>query len=536
LQFSAETKAPPDEIYLSVLQWKGVAFAHQYQRRLQAVVPAVFAELREAALGKFDRREEVQQRLVGQRPEVAIALKAVTPEDLRKALPPDAVFIDFVEFSTYSRTRKGPDIRWQGEMRMAAFVVRRGQPTDFIDLGPSRTIAQAVQDWRVSIGVEKKPTEGIENELQPPSGVALPWHSPGLELQRLLWRPLRKAIGGAKLLLVSPDGSLSGFPFAALPTEDKEPESYLIRRCPIALVPTPQLLPQYLSDQPAKSVPPPSLLLVGDINYEAPPGVPRQAPSPVTARDLDVVFRNVETWPNMKDEVKRIGDQFRTAFPKVEPTVLDRDNATEQAFRDRAPGKRFIMLSTHGGYAGDKLYLDAESKSTDRKISLSFEMDLSAELIGPNPWQTCGIALTGANRGSKAGRDRVVSPFTDDGILTGMEIADLNLAGTDLVMISNCETGVGLSVAREGMVSVQRAFQVAGVRTTIATHWKVRGGTSLELTTAFFRNLWGKDSLGKMEALRQAQLQILDGGWGDSNNPRHWAAWSLSGHPGAAVR
>lgn len=124
---------------------------------------------------------------------------------------------------------------------------------------------------------------------------------------------------------------------------------------------------------------------------------------------------------------------------------------------------------------------------------------------------------------------------TDDGILTGLEIAELNLTGTDLVLVSNCETGVGLEVVGEGMVSLQRAFQVAGARTVIATYWQVLEGESEQLTTEFFRNLWEKKVPTKLEALRKAQLSILDSGWGDDKNPRHWAAWSLSGYPGRPI-
>jgi CHAT domain-containing protein len=538
VQFTAATRYPADKTYQRVLQWKGAAFARQYQRRLQGLDPGVLAELREAArLGQVDRLEEAQRRLMNRRPEVALALKTPTPEAVRQALPPNAALIDFLEFSAYTRRGKGPGTRWQKQMRMAVFVLRRGQPTVYIDLGPSRPIEQAVHDWRVAIGVDEQRNQSASSSraLSGTVAGALPWYAPGLALRRLLWLPMREAVGDADVLLISADGILSGFPFAALPTEEGQPESYLLRSRQVALVPAAQLLPRYLADEPARSVVPPSLLLVGDVCYDASPGKPLKPRSPVTGRDPAVVFRtSLRHLAKSKDEVKEVGELFAVAFPGATAVLLDRDKATEQAFREAAPGKCFLMLSTHGGYAGNDLFEEPDLDSAHGKVSPTLGMDRWAELVGPNPWQTCGIALTGVNKGSQAVGDLRAPTVTDDGILTGLEVAELQLAGTDLVLISNCETGVGLSVVGEGMVSLQRAFQIAGVRTTVATYWPVRGGTSLDLTGAFFRNLWGQAHMTKLTALQRAQLLILDSGKGDSSNPRHWAAWSLSGHPGAA--
>jgi CHAT domain-containing protein len=97
----------------------------------------------------------------------------------------------------------------------------------------------------------------------------------------------------------------------------------------------------------------------------------------------------------------------------------------------------------------------------------------------------------------------------DDGILTADEIAFLPLGGLDLVTLSACETGLGQVAGGEGLLGIQRAFQIAGTRTTVASLWKVNDDATRVLMGEFYKNLWQK-KLPKIEALRQAQLAMLN--------------------------
>jgi CHAT domain-containing protein len=56
-------------------------------------------------------------------------------------------------------------------------------------------------------------------------------------LRSLLWRPIEKHLGGAKVVLISPDGALARLPFAALP--GRKAGSYLIEDVALAILPTP---------------------------------------------------------------------------------------------------------------------------------------------------------------------------------------------------------------------------------------------------------------------------------------------------------
>src|SRR5204863_1199363 len=107
-----------------------------------------------------------------------------------------------------------------------------------------------------------------------------------------------------------------------------------------------------------------------------------------------------------------------------------------------------------------------------------------------NPMLRCGIALAGANHASQSpGRHPL-----------------LNLQGTELVILSACDSGLGEVKIGEGMMSLRRAFRIAGAETVLASQWKVSDKATSELMIEFVRR-W---SLGKerVQAWREAQLSL----------------------------
>jgi CHAT domain-containing protein len=77
-------------------------------------------------------------------------------------------------------------------------------------------------------------------------------------------------------------------------------------------------------------------------------------------------------------------------------------------------------------------------------------------------------------------------------------------------------------------MGLQRAFQVAGARTTIASLWNVPDKKTGQLMQRFYANLWER-KMSKLEALREAQIWVMRGNGTERLAPYHWAAFQLSG-------
>lgn len=85
------------------------------------------------------------------------------------------------------------------------------------------------------------------------------------------------------------------------------------------------------------------------------------------------------------------------------------------------------------------------------------------------------------------------------------------MAGTERVVLSACETGVGEVHHGEGVLCLRRALSVAGVRSVVMSLWSVPDTATRLLMEDFYRGLLRR-RLGLAEALRRAQLAQLERG------------------------
>jgi CHAT domain-containing protein len=105
-------------------------------------------------------------------------------------------------------------------------------------------------------------------------------------------------------------------------------------------------------------------------------------------------------------------------------------------------------------------------------------------VIGWHPGLLSGLAFAGVNTAPEKRAEG-----EDDGILTATEVAGLDLRDVEMATLSACDTGLGAVAGGEGALGLQRAFQVAGARTTVTSLWKVPDRATKELMIRFYDNL-----------------------------------------------
>jgi CHAT domain-containing protein len=94
-----------------------------------------------------------------------------------------------------------------------------------------------------------------------------------------------------------------------------------------------------------------------------------------------------------------------------------------------------------------------------------------------------------------------------------------------LVILSACDSGTGEVKIGEGVMSLRRAFRIAGAQTVLASHWKVSDNATRQLMTEFIRR-W-RSGEPRAKAWREAQLSLLHSK--EFANPYFWAAFTLTG-------
>jgi CHAT domain-containing protein len=100
-----------------------------------------------------------------------------------------------------------------------------------------------------------------------------------------------------------------------------------------------------------------------------------------------------------------------------------------------------------------------------------------------NPLLRSWLTLAGFNRRASG---------NDDGVLTAMEVAGMNLWGTKLVALSACETGVGEVKNGEGVYGLRRALVLAGSETQVMSLWRVSDKGTSELMIEYYKRCSGK--------------------------------------------
>ncbi len=211
--------------------------------------------------------------------------------------------------------------------------------------------------------------------------------------------------------------------------------------------------------------------------------------------------------PGTKVELDGISKILKTAGFTAD--MKQEKEASEKNLKAiRAPA--LMHIATHGYFLAD----------TD--IGKGNSLGVDAENAKDNPLLRSGLILANPT-GKKQDTTRIDFGSTDNGVLTAYEAMNLDLEGTDLIVLSACETGLGDVRAGEGVYGLQRAFLVAGANALIMSLWKVDDAATQQLMTNFYTN-WTKSG-NKFKAFKLAQQQLMV----KYKDPYYWGAFVMMG-------
>lgn len=213
--------------------------------------------------------------------------------------------------------------------------------------------------------------------------------------------------------------------------------------------------------------------------------------------------------PGTKVEIEEIEKLAITKNWKVKTHLGD--EAIEEAVK-AVKSPRLLVLATHG------FFLDDIQMTRDARQSIS-GMD-KAKLSG-NPLLRSGLYLSGAEKTINADSSRNLK--RDNGILTALEVLNMNLDNTELVVLSACQTGLGVMKNGEGVYGLQRAFLIAGAKSVVMSLWSVNDNSTKDLMVSFYDKWFSGTE--KHNAFKQAQLEIMK----KYKHPYYWGPFVMVG-------
>ena len=437
-------------------------------------------------------QEELEEELAKRSSDFAQAIQPVTLARVQRELNAGDVLVEWTRFTPVN-PRKPPEERAPAETRYAAYLITRKAVPVVVDLGLAATIEQAIQR--------------LLSRLSTPFGDIKPKESH--DLFNLVMKPLMQTMiklqGPSGRLFLSPDGALNLVPLAALLDDHGR---FLGERYTLNYVTSGRDLLRLGSKEVVQ--PRQGIEVFAAPAYDEPgdeTSLARTQPHPASVEERGEQRRSgFEALPGTATEAALLQRLLR-----LDPDQIATGTRASKAHIKSLTGPKILHIATHAFFLEDEPQVDI---STSRGRHRGFESaGPSAFPAREDPLLRAGLALAGANLRSQDGED--------NGILTAAEFAQLDLQGTQLVVLSACETGTGEISNGEGVYGLRRAVVLAGARSQLVSLWKVSDEATAQLMGEYYRRL--KIGEGRAQALRSAQ-EVLRADPATAH-PYYWATF-----------
>ncbi len=429
--------------------------------------------------------DDLESALSSASAEFRVQSEPVTMAKVQAALPRDSALVEFVRYCRFDVRLAQP---WQEERYVAYLLIPNGPP-QWVALGAAAPIEAEVDSVLATMHGDAS-LRTTKAALQ--------------RLDALVLAPIRARLPDRRHLILAPDGELNLVPFEAL----VDPQGhYMLDQYLVSYVTTGRDLLHFTIPHRSRSS---AVIMAG----------PDYGPMPQPGKSATAWFAPLA---RARAEATALQRYFPT------PPVTG-EKATKSALA-ALTGPAMLHMATYGFYARD-----ANARSTppvptasvppasaapaSSAILAQHNRAPSVTVFDGDSWllpppryldpadglDRAGLAMAGANRGA-------------DGIVTAREIARFDWWGTQLVVLSACETRAGAVRPSDGVYSLRRALVLSGAESQVVSLWSPSDSSARELMAEYYGELMR--GVGRAEALRQAKLRLMrQTGYG---HPYYWA-------------
>lgn len=419
----------------------------------------------------------------------------LTLSEIASGLLPHSALLDFIEYRRTDFT--AGNSQWK-EHRYAVYLTfpLTGNSTNIVvervDLGEAAPINDniALVCRRMSAGQYAAPD--LSAALQ--------------QLHALVYAPIARYLTNTSHLIICPDGQLSRVPFEILPVG----KNFLVEEKTVSYITSGREIARL--SKPGKHSGRSRSVVMGNPDFDRSLASPHRSVSDVQLAAAPAVLSPLtrhfdslkfQPLPGAEAEARSIA----SILGKDTKLYLGAEAGVAELKSVKSP--RVLHLATHG------FYFPNQEINLLRRLAAG-----SGNNNWENPLARCGLAMAGANHAMQ-----ITNAQTDNGLVTGLEASLLDLQGTELVILSACDSGTGEVKIGEGVMSLRRAFLIAGAKTVLASHWDISDKATRQLMTEFMRR-W-QNGEPRAAAWRNAQLSLLHSS--NFSNPYFWAAFTLTG-------
>lgn len=418
--------------------------------------------------------ETLVHRLAPLRENRALPEASVIESRVAAALPKSGALVEIVAYRPCQWKASRSEERW-GDGRYLALVRLPDQRARSVDLGSAAVIDLA--------------TERLLSAMRLDDEDALP---AGRELHEHVMAPLAPLLAGRHNIRLSLDGPLLVVPFAAI----HDGTDYLQGRYSFTYLTSGRdLLRRRVASEHALSI-----HVLAAPNFEAGRAVTR-----------GLELGRIQALPGTRREAQAI----QRLIPSAQ-LHLGRAASEQMLLSLVAPD--ILHIASHGVFWDEQGRLAIPST---RGLRPALARAAAPALALP-PLLRSALLFSGS-RGLRAATTE--QSAQEDGLVTGLDVLGMNLWGTQLVVLSACNTGRGAVQIGQGVYGLRRAFFIAGAETLVTSLWQVSDRVTTELMARYYRSLLA--GRGRAAALDEAAAAVRQ----LHPHPYYWAPFIVLGEP-----